>query len=195
MFTDDRDGFLTDRNASNNWPETMMEDYPTTLDRNLWFCPMATKTLEEGGQNPYRAWSEYDYVNGVLTYLAGSYGINLWISNEPWDVHEYWKSPNVKNAGYAPLLMDAQHNNLEPLAEDEPPPFETYLWTGGPADEIRRACIRRHHPFHINVLFLDYSMKRITLKELWILRWYVDWPQGRDHLPDWPDWMAGIPEP
>ena len=89
MFTDDRDGFLTDRNASNNWPETMMEDYPTTLDRNLWFCPMATKTLEEGGQNPYRAWSEYDYVNGVLTYLAGSYGINLWISNEPWDVHEY----------------------------------------------------------------------------------------------------------
>jgi len=155
----------------------MMEDYPTTLDRNLWFCPMATKTIDEGGQNPYMAWSEYDYVNGVLTYLVGSYGINLWISNEPWDVHEYWKSPNVRNTGYAPLLMDAQHNNLEPLAEDEPPPFETYLWTGGPADEIRRACIRRHHPFHINVLFLDYSMKRITLKELWILRWYVDWPQ------------------
>ena len=92
-------------------------------------------------------------------------------------------------------MMDAQHNNLEPLAEDEPPPFETYLWTGGPADEIRRACIRRHHPFHINVHFHDYSIKRITLKELWILRWYQYFPQGRDHLHDRTDRMAGIPEP
>jgi hypothetical protein len=64
--------------------------------------------------------------------------------------------------------------------------------------EMRGFCINRHPAYTVNSLFLDWSARKVTLKELWILDWYRGWPYHRGEnqpLPDWPPWMDRIPEP
>jgi len=82
-----------------------------------------------------------------------------------------------------------------PLATDRPPLTET-----GPADtpgtnEMNRACVNQHYG-RINALFMDWSARKIGLKELWTLKWhrYYDtcgaWTKcGGVRPEDWPKWM------
>jgi prepilin-type processing-associated H-X9-DG protein len=166
----------------------------------MWVCPMAAKAFSEGGRNPYAAWDGRPTVNGEQVYIKGSYGINDWVSNEQGDGdlgtggQYYWRTPQVKGAAEAPMLVDAQAGNMEPYPFDEPSEEENQLWTRGPRHEMRRACIKRHSPHHVNVLFLDWSVRRVTIKQLWRLRWHQQWDMTAA-LPIWPEWMADIPEP
>jgi prepilin-type processing-associated H-X9-DG protein len=59
-------------------------------------------------------------------------------------------------------------------------------------------CINRHNG-HINVLFLDWSVRKVGLKELWILKWDSDWDTagpwtkaGGVQPEDWPQWMRSF---
>jgi hypothetical protein len=92
--------------------------------------------------------------------------------------------------------MCSQWKDIQPFPTDEPTPYETDLWTVGPpnVDEMRRPCIKRHPPYNINVLFMDFSVRSATIKELWRLRWSRTWDNSVP-LPVWPDWMADVPEP
>jgi len=52
------------------------------------------------------------------------------------------------------------------------------------------------HDGYINGLFLDLSVQRIGLKELWTLKWYPDFDTsnpltkaGGVQPSDWPEWM------
>jgi len=197
MFTDDNDGKYMDRNGANDWPQVLMGAFPDAINEDMLACPMATKTVAQGARNPYIAWGPYTF--GPYNFI-GSYGINLWVSNEPGNalldpgVRGYWRSPNIRGAEYGLLLIDSQQSNIEPYPEDEPLEFEAYLWNPGAQDEIRRACIKRHSPYHVNGLFLDCSTKRLTIKEIWRVKWYVDWPMNAP-LPDWPYWMSDVPDP
>ena len=92
------------------------------------------------------------------------------------------------------MLIDAQTGNMEPYTFDEPSAVENELWTRGPRDEMRRACIKRHSPYHVHALFLDWSVRRLTIKQLWRTRWHQQWDMNAP-LPDWPDWMSDVPEP
>ncbi len=56
-------------------------------------------------------------------------------------------------------------------------------------------CINRHNG-HINVLFLDWSVRKVGLKELWTLKWDSDWDTagpwtkaGGVQPEDWPEWL------
>jgi len=56
-------------------------------------------------------------------------------------------------------------------------------------------CMNRHNE-HINGLFLDWSVRRIGIKELWTLKWNLQfdtanaWTKAGGVLPeDWPYWM------
>ena len=56
-------------------------------------------------------------------------------------------------------------------------------------------CMNRHNEC-INGLFLDWSVRRIGLKELWTLKWHLQfdtanaWTRAGGVLPeDWPHWM------
>ncbi len=67
---------------------------------------------------------------------------------------------------------------------------------------IQYFCINRHHGA-INALFMDFSVRKIGLKELWTLRWNVSqdmgyftqhpWTRAGGVLPeDWPPWMRSF---
>lgn len=56
-------------------------------------------------------------------------------------------------------------------------------------------CINRHSG-HVNGLFLDWSVRKIGLKELWTLKWNPQfntadkWTRAGGVQPeDWPAWM------
>ncbi len=62
----------------------------------------------------------------------------------------------------------------------------------------RSVFINRHH-WHINVLFLDWSVRKVGLKELWTLKWDSDWDTagpwtkaGGVQPADWPEWMRSF---
>jgi prepilin-type processing-associated H-X9-DG protein len=74
-----------------------------------------------------------------------------------------------------------------------PPPCETY-WTLN-ENHWAEVCINRHGG-GINCLFLDWSVRKVGLKELWTFRWTESfntrgpWTKASGVRPeDWPEWM------
>ena len=60
---------------------------------------------------------------------------------------------------------------------------------------VKGFCIERHGAF-TNGLFLDWSVRRLGLKQLWTLKWHRDcdtagpWTRAGNVRPeDWPRWM------
>jgi prepilin-type N-terminal cleavage/methylation domain-containing protein len=219
MFADDtvrspsgnviaKPGFFMDRGGALDWEETILHNYSSDMDLEMWICPMATKTPAEGGRNPYAAWPDEPSIiniNGNNFTFRSSYAINDWISNSDGTGHlhtdsqkqYYWKTPNIRGAQYAPLIIDGQHSNLEPYTFDEPPEYESLRWTSGPHSEMRRACFKRHAPYHVQLVYLDFSVDKVTIKELWTLRWHREWRNefAGTGFPNWPEWMSDVPEP
>ena len=78
-----------------------------------------------------------------------------------------------------------------PQHSDDPPPASG--WSPHIAkSNMARFCFDRHFE-HVNGLFLDFSTKRIGLKELWELDWHRNWNPNNDPPPDWKTeapWMA-----
>ena len=87
--------------------------------------------------------------------------------------------------------MDALWSWADLVPEWGPPPYADYL--GKPV-----MCINRHHG-GINMLFADWSVRKVGLKELWTLKWrkHFDtanpWTRAGGVQPeDWPEWMRGF---
>lgn len=206
LYTDEH-GFFMERGGGTSategvvaWYHSLRSAYEPNFE--LLICPLATKTDDEGGINPHMAW---DVTTNSGDYYKGSYGINLWVANGcgddcsdggsgPGYDSRCWRTPNVAGASSAPLLLCSQWKDAQPYPEDEPLAYETNTWTPGPENEMRRSCIKRHDPYNVNVLFLDWSVGSTTIKELWRLKWHREWP-GDYPLPVWPEWMTDVPEP
>jgi len=63
---------------------------------------------------------------------------------------------------------------------------------------MKRFCLNRHNGY-IDGIFLDFSVRRIALKELWTFKWHRNfdtagtWTKAGGVRPgDWPDWMSGF---
>ena len=96
----------------------------------------------------------------------------------------------LKNRARFPVVLDTAFIWIRPNASNDPPVRE-----GGGLFGIGGACINRHNE-HINSLFLDWSVRKVGLKELWTLKWHRDWDTANlwtragGALPgDWPHWM------
>jgi prepilin-type N-terminal cleavage/methylation domain-containing protein len=190
MFTDDNDGHFIE---NYRWME-FMHDYVKSDDNfnsDLNFCKSATKTLAEGAPYAHRAWADEGDVDGDEYYVKGSVGINQWVTlNTGGDrpVEKLWKTPNVPAASRAPMFLDtAQYSNICPNYTDQPPQFNGVPSTGND-DEMRRACIDRHN-MAVNIAFLDFSVHKIRIINLWDLWWHRDWNPDNLDPPDFPDWM------
>ncbi|MHC4158494.1 MAG: type II secretion system protein [Planctomycetota bacterium] len=199
MYTDDFDGsFMGGRNTGNQWWDVLEPYY---MDRSLLCCPMATdpeKTTWHGWGNT-GTWGPEWFPAG---YWYGSYGINEWISNPRWklwqeenvqygDAAKYWRSVHVKNQNKIPQLADALWDQAWAEAFDWIPTFPGEVeFRGG--DDMSHFCITRHDQF-INMLFMDTTVRKIHLRDLWPQKW--NRLTDREDCPtefDYPDWLKKL---
>jgi prepilin-type N-terminal cleavage/methylation domain-containing protein len=201
MYTSDYDGNFFDEQGGESltsvgrWPQVLESLYKNIKMR---LCPSANKTLAEGGINPFMAWSTSDTVGGQTVERKGSYGLNEWLSkrNPPIEssdktyIDNYFGNVNVKPANNIPVFIDCVWYDLWVFHDNLPPAYDGDLLNGngrGPPGEMKRVCINRHDGF-VNCAFLDWSIRKVGLKELWTLKWHKTYiaPVPR---PTWPDWM------
>jgi hypothetical protein len=81
----------------------------------------------------------------------------------------YWGTANVKGGSNIPLFMDCWFWCGGPENDDTPPAWDGHRIIGH-TESMNRFCINRHQQ-GINVIFLDYSGRKILLKELWHVKW------------------------
>ncbi len=205
MYTQDNNGYFPKEVLT--W-RGLIEDYHK--EREITLCPTATKLYTDGARPPLGAWEQtWDQPETDVSGrpIASSYGINQWVLNTPNVVggrvlEQLWRTPNVSGASQVLLFGDCAITGATPLDTDQPPEYDgdcANVWgTGGSNDEIRRFCMNRHSGF-MNVLFLDWSVKRIGLKELWTLKWHRQfdtsgpWTKaGFVKAADWPQWMRSF---
>lgn len=176
---------------------TIMKPYSKNV--KMWLCPQASKP-QPGGGIPQGMWT---HVAWQFQEDVGSYGLNGWILNPPPDVtavynhpvSDHWRTSQVKGANNIPVFTDMWWVDAWPQETDQPPLAEE-----GPSDspginEMNRACVNRHNGV-LNGVFMDWSVRRIGLKELWTLKWHRSfningpWTKAGGVPPeDWPPWM------
>jgi prepilin-type N-terminal cleavage/methylation domain-containing protein/prepilin-type processing-associated H-X9-DG protein len=146
-------------------------------------------------------------------YFYGSYGMNSWLATPDRDeralvlgiarsaprrtVDDFWTSENIKGAAQVPTFADAWWWCAWPKDIDNPPPLadDRKPFACGCVDSLRRFCINRHDNF-VNAAFLDGSVRKVGLKELWTLKWHKQfntrgpWTKaGGVRTEEWPAWM------
>jgi prepilin-type N-terminal cleavage/methylation domain-containing protein/prepilin-type processing-associated H-X9-DG protein len=213
MYANDNDGYFPTGpySAPGSHPLMWMSaTRPYIGDGNdLYLCPVATTPdVDESGykttaQHPNKAWGVYLSPTGWGAQRGdvGSYGISEYtggrgLSRGRWD--HYWKSPDVKTAGRVPMFADCTYVDGTPLHTDTPPRFDGEPRVSGgtnPVNEMNHFCTSRHHG-SINMLFLDWSVRKVGLKQLWTLKWHRQFDTANTYTQaggmrpeNWPEWM------
>jgi prepilin-type processing-associated H-X9-DG protein len=150
-------------------------------------------------------------ITGAGAPLVGSYGLNGRLFLPPGDpeevsrpitfllneVRSYTDVFSMRGRNAIPLLLDCVTVSGAPTAESRPPHQEPKagLPPGPSNSPMANFCINRHSGY-VNGLFLDWSVRKVGLKELWTLKWHEDfntrgrWTRAGGVQPgDWPQWM------
>ena len=212
MYADDHEGYFSSgfsmyahnpsEGCRSQWIGALVP-YGDTKGK-IRFCPVATKVGSEEGQvkgQPYppTAWRfQFNEWNE-----CGSYGANAWVYNPPRGItavqgrsaEDHWRRAYVKGACYVPLFLDSRWPGCGPNHTDAPPEYDGQAWN---TREMTWFCTDRHNE-SINGVFLDFSVRKIGLKELWTLRWHKSfdvngpWTKAGNCRPSyWPEWMKGF---
>jgi prepilin-type N-terminal cleavage/methylation domain-containing protein len=206
MYTDDYEGSFSEGYWV-NWARgewiTVLRPYIDTRRRaKLLLCPMAKERRPDGAEygGPYETYVMGPAITGGMGDEECSYGMNNWLYNPPTNITviqgrqtKYnWRTIDVRGAAKIPVFLDSMWRGGGPFYNNPgggvriEPPLENGEWSGYNA-EMHHFCIDRHSGC-INGLFLDWSVKRIRLKDLWKLKWHREfdtsgWPGA------WPPWM------
>ena len=174
--------------------------FQKVVTRGIACCPMAVKirpgtttgVSRAGGSGGVRyeiRWSSGSTFQAWKIVsppppFRGSYGFNVTAFPKSIDTYHPRGQANI------PVILDSptrmgRHDNTEPPPRQEGHGFQTFV-------------INRHNGY-INGLFLDWSVRRIGLKELWTLKWDDEsvttgpWTKAGGVLPEyWPHWMRGF---
>jgi prepilin-type N-terminal cleavage/methylation domain-containing protein len=200
MYTNDNNGYFDvglggeSESGGQRWPLTVRAYY---TDNKLRLCPAATKPRTKGGVNPFSAWGIFP--DG--TYA--SYGENEWLCNigpnpTGGNISNYWKNIYVKPAENIPMFIDCFWYDVWPFDIDRPPDYDGSTVGLAGSNEIRRVCLNRHNAA-VNSVFLDWSVRRVDLKQLWTFKWHRNfningmWTiAGGVEPSDWPKWMRSF---
>jgi prepilin-type N-terminal cleavage/methylation domain-containing protein len=178
-------------------------------------CPLATRTTGDGAYTSLAGGGGgdrvYMHVDHGGTFFAWentipapsfrmSYGVNgalvrtlppfegFGAPRRPWP-KEYTDVWSLKGTSNIPLLLDSAEVNCTMMNDTWSPPAEEPVgFRGG-------LCINRHSGT-LNGLLLDGAVRPIGLKELWTLKWDLEfntagrWTKAGGVQPeDWPQWM------
>lgn len=186
-----------------NAPESMQ----SVDTKGIACCPMTARPARKGhfgytiNDTHMEGWSGSTFKAWEITSIgrpfSGSYGTNGWVFDYYSRSHYGRFSPrlnvySVKDKAKIPLLLDNSLPMNWPYEEACRPPRVPSM-TGE-----MRFCINRHNEY-TNGLFLDWSVRKVGLKELWTLKWYEafntanQWTRAGGMQPDdWPEWMKGF---
>ncbi|MBL7154050.1 MAG: type II secretion system protein [Phycisphaerae bacterium] len=212
MYTEDNDDkfFRGDAIWGYHWRVPMWPYYKDCND--VLLCPMAAKCKADLSSiyatfgSKFSAWHLRRLHgggrgrSGGIPELYGSYGLNAYVNNRdslvigPWvDIFSTWRTTSVSGANDIPVFFDCIWFSVDPWTGAAPPDYdddEPHLWGNMP-----RVCIDRHDG-HINSLFMDFSVRKVGLKELWTLKWHRTWNTANEWTiaggvkpEDWPEWM------
>jgi hypothetical protein len=149
----------------------------------------------------YPAW----VIRAPAPPLVGSYGLNRFLFRPHFQSTLTFVPPSELSRGVdifslrskanVPVVLDSAAPYGGPPAASVGPPspsdgsFGKLSWP---------FCVSRHDHF-VNTVFLDWSVRRIDLKELWTLKWFQDfdtngpWTRAGGVKPErWPLWMRGL---
>ncbi len=215
QYIQDNDGFFTEGPW---WVNPLREYYK---EPDIRVCPMATKPEYDANgrrttaRHPYASWGIH---NGTIWKGAGeyendygSYGMNGWLCNPPPPKPDeepdgmdsgggrlnelLWRTSIVKGAAKVPMFLDSStYENMTPNDTDEPPLYDGQEITGN-VDEMRICCINRHDGI-VNVAFVDFSARKIGLKQLWRQKWHRSFDVFAPP-PNWSEdapWMVKLPD-
>lgn len=199
LYTEQNHNRYFEGPTQSNWDDWVEVMRPYTASKGgINCCPFATKTIAQGGQGIYAAWSdnEGDY---------GSYGLNAWICDAGKDPlvfknDAYWNRPDSKGGYTIPVLLDGMYTAGWPDDSSVPPDVDGQLPQEPTlAEQMKKFCINRHQNGTINSLFMDGSVREVGLKELWTLKWHREfnvnghWTKAGGITPnDWPEWMRNF---
>jgi len=205
-----------------NAPQDSLHQFHT---RDIALCPMANKPARFGrfvgtrtrdGQtmsfegtagSTFGAWE----LTVPTPVFHASYGFNGFVfsglSTEQRSLADVLGEVDVlalKGAARIPVLVDAVEFSLRTavLEDGGSPPWHEFERSEGGrpgAGPMAHFCCINRHNEAVNGLFLDWSVRRIGLKELWTLKWYREydtsgrWTRAGGVKPeDWPKWMRRL---
>jgi len=223
MYCDDNNGRFCEAGdlgwQRGTWVLALRPQYRTKS--KILLCPSASKRrsaasgdiVEYGGPDQ----SYIMGAGGVFDWREeASYGGNNWLYYAqgngtiqgrpiPWN----WKTKDVRGASEVPVFADTMWRGGGPCYRTSetgqlsrsfnrivPPQFDGQ-WISYD-HEMMHFAINRHQT-GTNMLFMDWSVRPVGLKELWTLRWHRNyptsgpWTQAGGAQPiDWPKWMRGF---
>jgi len=178
-------------------------------NRKILLCPMTTKKTSEGAPVKYAITVSLRLGVFDPNGRKSSYAINEYILDnvltkphgKVTPISHYWVSANLPNANNIPVMGDSYELiSSKPDPHDLPPLPPEYdgLYFGGAKYPMRVFAIDRHDG-GINILFMDWSVRKVGLKELWTLKWHRKyntagpWTKAGGVQPeDWPQWMRNF---
>ncbi len=174
LYTNNNNNFFHRREIGNPTGYSRMWLYvyePLYKDPMLRYCPTATNREKKTG--PFGTWNfdlgtwEPDEYGSNPPY-DGSYGMNRFIADIVGQGQEndpaFFRRTDVRGADKIPVFSDCQYGFLWPGATKVPPAYD-----GDFTNEMQWWCINRHMGY-VNMLFLDFSVRKVGLKEIWTLK-------------------------
>jgi len=220
MYIDDNDGYFNEGwgvGERTLWPNALRPYYKD--EWNLLLCPTATRPMADAQDfGTFKAaYRDMDLPGGGSFVYTFSYSINSWTNYMHGDRGDrleewFWKrpdnticvAPGTRNTisqkasrNSIPVFADATWHDAWPRHTDTPSPTMDafYITDQGTTGEMNHFCIDRHSGF-VNSLFMDWSVRRVGLKELWTLKWHRafdtigPWTKAGGVRPeDWPEWL------
>ena len=192
-----------------------LSDYAPISTEGIACCPMAATgpaesarkrswglSLKDGEHwegesihgDTFRAWE----MTGMGPPFRCSYGFNSYFLSYRWEISKSYgtvygfNTHLVKGRAGIPAFLDsALPKDYPSNSSASPPDWDRY----DDLCDMRAFCLNRHNGY-INGMFLDWSVRKIGLKELWTLNWNREfdragrWTKAGGVQPeDWPDWM------
>ncbi len=225
LYTSDHGGSfmpgVSERTTEGEWTRSLRGYAPGLNSRNhyngnydVFCCPKADKKpyIEPGQEfvvgDKETMWLFNPDDSVTPWWRAGDYasfGMNLWVSNPDssrqynyqnyWKTRKNWRYATVEGASQIPLMAGCIWPISGPKRLEEPPVYEDH-WSN---NHTCWFCLNRHRG-HVGGVFMDFSARKIGLKEIWELKWHRWWYSNgsEDGTPDytvpfdWPEWMKNF---
>jgi hypothetical protein len=209
---------LSMNNKDPNVPQDSLYHFRT---KDLACCPLATRCRpDEGRGYPIPVPLPASFAIGPGGILPGTVGPTYpaWVIFQPaprfvgsYGLNQFLFQPGFERSVVSiPMSGRYPGVNIFPLGgkANIPVVLDSAAPSGGPSipppsgssesSPAFRFCVSRHDDF-VNGVFLDWSVRKVALKELWKLKWFRDfdtngpWTKaGGVKREDWPDWMRSF---